>query len=100
MKCNVGEVERVIRITLGVILLLVAYLAGLPGWGTVLAYVLGAVALITGAVSFCPLWALFGDQHLYVQVSCKDLNSKGQNQMDVVKKDRDRPASGDAVRQT
>ena len=60
MKCNVGGVERAIRITLAVILVWVGTLAGLPVWGAVAAFVLGAVALITGAVSFCPLWALLG----------------------------------------
>ena len=60
MGCNIGGVERTIRIILGVILLLVGYLAGLPTWGTVAAYLLGAVALVTGAVRFCPLWFALG----------------------------------------
>ncbi len=57
MTCNVGGIERPIRIGLGVILLAVGYLAGFPGWLSVVAYLLGAVALVTGLVRFCPLWA-------------------------------------------
>jgi hypothetical protein len=60
MTCNVGVVERSIRIVLGIILLAVGVLAGLPPWGTAAAYVVGAVALVTGAVGFCPAWKLFG----------------------------------------
>lgn len=60
MTCNIGSVERTIQIILGVILLLIGYLAGLPTWGAVVAYLLGAVALVTGAVRFCPLWLALG----------------------------------------
>jgi len=60
MSCNIGGLERTIRISLGVILLLIGYLARLPTWGTVVVYLLGAVALITGAVRFCPLWLVLG----------------------------------------
>ena len=60
MSCNIGGIERTIRISLGLILLLIGYLAGLPIWGTVVVYLLGAVALITSAVRFCPLWLVLG----------------------------------------
>jgi hypothetical protein len=35
-------------------------LAGLPEMGMYAAYVVGAVALVTGAVGYCPAWQLFG----------------------------------------
>ncbi len=54
MSCNVGGIERTIRILLGLALLAVAYLVALPGWGMGVAYVAGFVALVTGAVGFCP----------------------------------------------
>ena len=60
MNCNIGGIERTIRINLGLILLLIGYFAGLPTWGSVAAYLLGAVALITGAVRICPVWFLLG----------------------------------------
>ena len=60
MTCNVGGVERAIRIVLGVMLLGIGALAGLSTGWTATAYVVGAVALLTGAVGFCPAWLLFG----------------------------------------
>ena len=60
MTCNIGAIERTVRITLGVILLVVGYLAALPAWGAAIAYAAGAIALITGAVRFCPLWLALG----------------------------------------
>lgn len=60
MTCNVGSLERTIRIVLGVTLIAVGYLAELPTAGAMVAYVVGAIALVTGAVGFCPAWKLFG----------------------------------------
>lgn len=60
MSCNVGGIERAIRVVLGVTLVGVGAFAGLPIWGTAVAYVVGAVALLTGAVGFCPAWKMFG----------------------------------------
>ena len=59
MTCNVGGVERAIRILIGIGLLLWAFLAldGAARW------VVGAIALVplgTGIVKFCPLWAVLG----------------------------------------
>ena len=60
MRCNIGSMERTIRIVLGILLLVIGYAAGLPVWASVVAYMAGAIALLTGAVRFCPLWQLFG----------------------------------------
>lgn len=60
MTCNVGGIERTIRIGLGLALIAIGYLAGLPTTGAIATYLIGAIALITGAVGFCPAWKLFG----------------------------------------
>lgn len=60
MKCNVGGIERPIRIVLGVVLLGIGAFAGLPVEATILMFVVGTIALVTGAISFCPVWSLFG----------------------------------------
>jgi hypothetical protein len=59
IKTNEGTVDRIIRIVLGIILLFVG-MAGLvgSGIGMWLAYVFGAILLVTGIVGFCPLYAL------------------------------------------
>ena len=60
MTCNVGGVERPIRIIVGLALLALASFAALPmGW-MIAFYVLGTVALVTGAIGFCPAWSLMG----------------------------------------
>lgn len=60
MTCNVGGVERPIRIVAGIVLLGVGAFAGLPVEGAAIALVLGTVALVTGAIGYCPLWTLLG----------------------------------------
>ena len=59
MKMNEGTIDRVVRIVLGVVLLYVGIMVVGGVWGIVID-VLGAIALLTGIVGFCPLYKLFG----------------------------------------
>ncbi len=60
MTCNLGGVERTIRVVLGAVLLAVGFFGELPTWGAAVALAVGAVALVTGAIGFCAAWLLFG----------------------------------------
>ncbi|MCX5722457.1 MAG: DUF2892 domain-containing protein [Nitrospirae bacterium] len=60
MTCNVGGIERPIRIILGIALLGIGAFAELPPVGTGVTLVVGTIALITGAIGFCPAWTLLG----------------------------------------
>lgn len=60
MTCNVGGTERGIRIVIGAGLIAAGALAGLPEWGMYAAYAVGAVALVTGGIGYCPAWTLLG----------------------------------------
>lgn len=60
MTCNVGGIERPIRIVAGLLLIGIGAFAGLSAIGTAFAHILGVVMLVTGAIGFCPLSALFG----------------------------------------
>lgn len=60
MKCNVGGIERPIRMVLGLVLIAIGSFADLPPVGTGIAFVAGTIALVTGVIGFCPVWALFG----------------------------------------
>lgn len=55
MKANVGGIDRIIRITLGAILIVWAALLGGPVWAWI-----GIVPLLTGVVGFCALYPLIG----------------------------------------
>lgn len=60
MACNVGGIERWVRIAIGILLVGLGAFGGLPAGLSVAAYVVGGVALVTGTVRYCPAWWLFG----------------------------------------
>ena len=60
LSLNVGGFDQVFRIILGVVLIALAYFGILSGTGAIIAYVVAAIALITGIIKFCPLNALIG----------------------------------------
>jgi len=60
MTCNVGGIERPMRIALGILLIGIGSLAGLSTVGMGIALAVGAILLLTGAIGFCPLTALLG----------------------------------------
>lgn len=54
MKTNVGSIDRIVRILLGIAIIAVgAYYQ--TWWGAV-----GSIPLITGALNFCPVYFLLG----------------------------------------
>ena len=55
MKANVGTIDRVIRIVLGLSLILAAASGMIGVWGW-----LGIVPLATGTFRFCPAYLPFG----------------------------------------
>ncbi len=60
MKGNESNIDRIIRGILGVALLLVAFLAVPAGALQMVLIVVGAIALVTGIVGFCPLYRILG----------------------------------------
>ena len=55
MTCNVGGIEKPLRIVGGLLLIGVGALGGLSTVGTGIALTLGAVFLVTGVIGYCPL---------------------------------------------
>ena len=55
MKCNVGGIDRILRIAVGALLVALAAsnVIGLWGW-------LGVIPLATGLFRFCPAYPLLG----------------------------------------
>ena len=55
MKSNVGGIDRILRIVIGLVLVGLAATGSVGWWGW-----LGLVLLATGAFGWCPPYALFG----------------------------------------
>lgn len=55
MKANVGGIDRILRIVLGLVLIGLTLSGTIGVWGW-----LGVVPLATGFISFCPLYPLLG----------------------------------------
>jgi len=60
MQANESTVDRIIRVVLGIVLLVLAYLGTIPGTWQWIAYVVGAILFITGLIGFCPLYLILG----------------------------------------
>ena len=55
MSRNVGAIDRVLRITLGLVLIALAFAGVVGPWGYI-----GLVPLLTGLAGRCPAYSLFG----------------------------------------
>ena len=55
MKINVGGIDKILRITVGLALIAWVLVGGGPVWAWV-----GVVPLATGAIGWCPAYNLFG----------------------------------------
>jgi hypothetical protein len=55
MKCNIGRIDRALRISVGLVLvgLAASNVVGVWGW-------IGIVPLATGLFKFCPLYPILG----------------------------------------
>jgi len=57
LKKNVGTIDRIIRIIAALAIGIALYVGALTGTVAVVAGIVTALLLLTGAVSFCPLYA-------------------------------------------
>ncbi|PRY72664.1 DUF2892 domain-containing protein [Halomonas urmiana] len=55
MKSNVGGIDKIARIVVGAVLILLALTGTIGVWGWI-----GVVPLATGLFNFCPAWKLLG----------------------------------------
>lgn len=55
MKCNVGGIDRILRIAVGALLVGLAATGTVAWWGW-----LGLIPLATGVFRFCPAYPLLG----------------------------------------
>lgn len=55
MKKNVGNIDRIARVVLGMGLLSIVFVGPQTPWGY-----LGLIPLLTATISFCPVYTLLG----------------------------------------
>jgi len=55
MKANVGGIDRILRIAVGALLIVLAALNIIGVWGYI-----GVVLVATGLIRFCPVYPLLG----------------------------------------
>lgn len=55
MKTNVGSIDRIARVVIGLLLIALAATGTIGAWGWI-----GVVPLATAAFSFCPLYTMLG----------------------------------------
>ncbi len=58
MKTNVGSIDRVLRILVGIALVVVGFVV-IGGTVGIVLGVIGLVPLLTGLIGWCPLYLLF-----------------------------------------
>jgi hypothetical protein len=56
MRKNVGKMDRIVRLALAVVLIILAYAKIIPQNLTIAVYVISVIIAITGFVRFCPLY--------------------------------------------
>lgn len=55
MKTNVGSIDRIVRVSVGVLLVGLALSGTIGAWGYI-----GFLPILTGAFGFCPAYLPFG----------------------------------------
>lgn len=55
MKFNVGGIDRILRIVVGIVLIALSLMGVIGVWGWI-----GVVPLVTGLFKFCPLYSILG----------------------------------------
>lgn len=64
MTPNVGTIDRILRASLGVILLYLAFFSGIPAFmGGILQYgaaLIGLVMLVVATLRICPIYSILG----------------------------------------
>jgi len=65
MKCNIGNFDRILRMTIGLILLGLTVTGTIGPWGWV-----GVIPLVTSLFRFCPVYAILGYQSCAKDSAC------------------------------
>ena len=58
MKENIGSVDKLVRVLLAIIILVLDFTNAVPGKLDILLLVVAVILLITAFINFCPVWHL------------------------------------------
>ena len=59
MKKNMGSVDRIVRVSLAVLIVILMVTGAIEGTLLIILGIVAAIFLLTSTVSFCPLYAPF-----------------------------------------
>ncbi|MCC6768458.1 MAG: DUF2892 domain-containing protein [Bacteroidia bacterium] len=62
MKTNMGSIDRIARIIAAIIIAVLYFTGQITGIAAVILLILATIFIVTGFISFCPLYSLFGIQ--------------------------------------
>lgn len=66
MTTNIGTIDRIFRLVLGIVLLFAPFVSGMAMFqsstATIISVIVGLVMLGTSTLKFCPLYRVFGIQ--------------------------------------
>jgi hypothetical protein len=60
MKKNVGSIDRVIRILIAVVIVVLYFTNIISGTLGIILLILAAVFAVTALINFCPIWSVLG----------------------------------------
>ena len=72
MKKNMGSADRVIRVILAALVVLLYFMGVISGTTAIILLVLATVFVLTSLVSFCPLYLPFGLSTLRKKIAAKN----------------------------
>lgn len=72
MKKNMGSADRVIRVVLAALVVVLYFMEVISGTTAIILLVLATVFALTSLVSFCPLYLPFGLSTLRKKVNAKN----------------------------
>lgn len=59
MKANMGSIDKLLRLLLAIVLILLFYFEVLTGTSGIIALIVALVLTVTSLINFCPLYAIF-----------------------------------------
>ncbi len=60
MKSNIGSIDKIIRILIAAIILVLYFTNIISGTVAIVLFIVAAILLITAFINFCPIWHFLG----------------------------------------